>query len=151
MHIEKIKTQALQLGVELGAQFRNDFTLGQPRRNHVIPIRQHRPHQGLRHDGNGQGGDDVKPRPFHRRVPAERINWRRLGRIEGMTNDIDDHAEQLKTDDTQQEQEKTQCERPQTIHTKAPREREQAANQLLGGVSFAGRINILIPGCIQRR
>ncbi len=138
MHIEEAEAQPLQLGVKLRAQFRHDFPLGQPRRDHVVGVGERRAQHRLRHNRQRQRRDNLQRRPARRRLPAERIHRRRQRRVQRIPDHVNHHAQQLESHDAEQQQHHAQHQRPQTIRAEPPRQRHQPADEFPRGISFVG-------------
>jgi hypothetical protein len=138
MHVKKAEAQPLQTRVELVAQIRHDFALGQPRRGHIIPVSQNGPQHGLRHNGQGQRRDDLQAPSMRRRRPAERITRRRCWRVQRVPDDINHHAQQLQAEQTQQQENQAQARRKQEVGAIPPGQGQQAPDEFPGGVLAAG-------------
>ncbi len=158
MHVEEAEAQPLQFGVKLRAQFRHDFPLRQPRRDHVVGVGERRAQHRLRHNRQRQRRDNLQRRPARRRLPAERIHRRRQRRVERVADDVNHHAQQLEAHDAEQQQHHAQHQRPQAIRAKPPRQRQQPANEFRGGIPFVGgrhcwlsRTFSELPKCRRRR
>ena len=136
VEVEEAEAQALELGVDLRAQGRHDFALGEAGGDHVIGVIEHCANQRLRHDGQRQDGDHSQRGPTRRRLPAERIDRHRHGRIQRVADDVNHQAEQLEAGDAQQQQRQAQDRRPNAIGPKPPGQRQQAAHQYSRGISL---------------
>ena len=138
MHIEEAETEPLQPRIKPVAQIGDNLTLRQPGGGQIVGVSQHGPQQRLRDDGRGKGDDYLQGRPPGGRRPAQRVLRRPLRGIQRVADDIDDDAQQLQTNQPEQEQDHAQAQGKQEIRPILPRQASQPPHEFPGGVLAAG-------------
>ncbi len=104
MGIEEAEAEALQAVVDAIAQGGDDFALGEASGDHVVVVCEEAAEDCLGDDSGGDGSDGLEGGPGWGRGPTEREDRGTLAGIEGVANDIDREAEQLKAGEGQEEQ-----------------------------------------------